>query len=226
MSPIHSEPTYTNHWTRPIYLATGKGWLYLCAVRDGCSRRVIGDAFSGFRYTGIGGTVLRRAVTFCDTGTAGVVSHADRGSRYTLTRLADVAEGLAVLLSAGRTGVCWDNARNESFWPTPKTEFHDLHEFATHAQAIQAVNSCTETVYNHRRPYNTLGQTPSNPRTPNHHRSQPDRSTDIHQTGSTPRFRFEVSVPFAGVELGVQEGTGSGDVVLLFAEEAEGIAPV
>ena len=130
--------------------------------------------------------MLRRAVAFCDAGTAGVVSHADRGSRYTLTWLADVAEGLAVLLSAGRTGVCWDNARHESFWPTPKTEFHDRHEFATHAQAIQAVNSCTETVYNHRRPHDTLGQTPSNPRTPNHHRSQPDRSTDAHQTGPTP----------------------------------------
>lgn len=148
--------------------------------------------FSGFRHTGIGGTVLRRAVAFCDAGTAGVVSHADRGSRYTLTWLADVAEGLAVLLSAGRTGVCWDNARHESFWPTPKTEFHDRHEFATHAQAIQAVNSCTETVYNHRRPHDTLGQTPSNPRTPNHHHGQPDRSTDIHQTGPTPGTRGAV----------------------------------
>ena len=148
--------------------------------------------FSGFRHTGIGGTVLRRAVAFCDAGTARVVSHADRGSRYTLTWLADVAEGLAVLLSAGRTGVCWDNARHESFWPTPKTEFHDRHEFATHAQAIQAVNSCTETVYNHRRPHDTLGQTPSNPRTPNHHHGQPDRSTDIHQTGPTPGTRGAV----------------------------------
>ena len=51
----------------------------------------------------------------------------------------------------GRTGVCWDNAQQESFWSTLKTEYYDRHTFATRAEAIHAVSSWIETVYNRRR---------------------------------------------------------------------------
>ena len=48
-------------WTSDItYLATGEGWLYLCAVRDGCSRRVLGYAFSESLHTDVVETALRR----------------------------------------------------------------------------------------------------------------------------------------------------------------------
>lgn len=59
-------------------------------------------------------TALRRAVTFRDGDTAGVIFHADRGCQYTYTQLARAAEDLDVLLSVGRTGVCWDNAQIET----------------------------------------------------------------------------------------------------------------
>ena len=148
-------------WTSDItYLATGEGWLYLCAVRDGCSRRVIGYAFSDSLHTDVVETALRRAVTFRDGDTTGVIFHADRGCQYTSTQLAEVAEELKVLLSVGRTGVCWDNSQIESFWSTLKTEFYDRHEFATHAEAIHAVSSWIETVYNRRRRHSALGQIP------------------------------------------------------------------
>ena len=106
-------------WTSDItYLATGQGWLYLCAVRDGCSRRVLGYAFSKSLHTDVVESALRRAVTFRDPvsgATDGVIFHADRGCQYTSTQLADVATELDVRLSVGRTGVCWDNAQQESF---------------------------------------------------------------------------------------------------------------
>ncbi len=70
-------------WTSDItYLATGQGWLYLCAVRDGCSRRVIGYAFADNLHTDLVESALRRAVTFRDRATGGtdkVIFHADRG---------------------------------------------------------------------------------------------------------------------------------------------------
>lgn len=149
-------------WTSDItYLATGEGWLYLAAVRDGCSRRVIGYDFAQTLHTDVVETALRRAVTFRDpaTGpTTKVIFHADRGCQYTSTQLAEVAEELDVRLSVGRTGVCWDNAQQESFWSTLKTEFYHRHTFATRAGAVQAVSTWIETVYNRRRRHSALGQ--------------------------------------------------------------------
>src|SRR4051794_38406762 len=70
-------------WTSDItYLDTGQGWLYLCAVRDGCSRRVIGYAFSDSLHTDVVETAVRRAVQFRDGDTDGVIFHADRGCQY------------------------------------------------------------------------------------------------------------------------------------------------
>ena len=149
-------------WTSDItYLATGAGWLYLCAVRDGCSRRVIGYAFADTLHTDLVEQALRRAVLFreASTGsTAGTVFHADRGCQYTSTQLAEVAAEVNVRLSVGRTGVCWDNAQQESFWSTLKTEYYQRYSFATHAEAIAGVSDWIERVYNRRRRHSALGQ--------------------------------------------------------------------
>lgn len=153
--------TLNTVWTSDItYLGTGQGWLYLCAVRDGCSRRVLGYAFSASLHTDVVEDALRRAVTFRHraTGpTAGVIFHADRGCQYTSAQLAAAATDLDVRLSVGRTGICYDNAQQESFWSTLKTEFYDRHDFATHQEAIHAVSSWIETVYNRRRRHSALG---------------------------------------------------------------------
>ena len=147
-------------WTSDItYLATGQGWLYLCAVRDGCSRRVIGYAFSDSLHTDLVETALRRAVLFRDGESTGVIFHADRGCQYTSTQLADAAEELDVRLSVGRTGVCWDNAQHESFWSTLKTEFYNRYQFATRTEATASVSEWIETIYNRRRRHSALGHT-------------------------------------------------------------------
>lgn len=106
-------------WTSDItYLATDQGWLYLCTVRDGCSRRVIGYACADSLHTDLVETAVRNAMSFRDpvTGsTDGVIFHADRGCQYTSAQMAEVAEELDLRLSVGRTGVCWDNAQQEMF---------------------------------------------------------------------------------------------------------------
>jgi len=145
-------------WTSDItYLATGEGWLYLCAVRDGCSRRVLGYAFSDSLHTDVVEAALRRAVTFREGDTTGVIFHADRGCQYTSEQLHDAAIDLKVCLSVGRTGVCWDNAQQESFWSTLKTEHYQRYEFTTRAAAIRSVTEWIETVYNRRRRHSALG---------------------------------------------------------------------
>ena len=145
----------------PSYLDTGQGWLYLCAVRDGCSRRVLGYAFADSLHTDVVEAAVRRAVTFRgeETGpTATVIFHADRGCQYTSTQLADVAREVDVRLSMGRTGVCWDNAQQESFWSTLKTEYYERFWFDTHAEAITGVSTWIGQVYNRARRHSSLRQ--------------------------------------------------------------------
>lgn len=63
--------------------------------------------------------------------------HADRGTQYTSAQLNDACAGLGIRQSVGRTGVCWDNAMQESFRSTLKTEFYDRRRWATRQGAIR-----------------------------------------------------------------------------------------
>lgn len=86
-----------------------------------------------------------------------MIFHADRGSQYTSTQLADVAAEVNVRRSVGRTEVCWDNAQQESFWSTLKTEYYNRHTFTTRAEAIHGVTDWIENTYNRRRRHSALG---------------------------------------------------------------------
>lgn len=48
-----------------------------------------------------------------------------RGCQFTSAQLARFARGHNLARSVGRTGVCWDNAQQESFWATMRVEFYD-----------------------------------------------------------------------------------------------------
>jgi putative transposase len=145
-------------WTSDItYLGTDQGWLYLCAVRDACSRRVLGWAIEDHLRTDLVEAALRMAVTLRGQLPAKVIFHADRGTQYTSTQIAEAVEDLPVLSSMGRTGVCWDNAPAESFWSTFKTEFYDRHHWATKAEAKTASARWIEERYNRNRRHSSIG---------------------------------------------------------------------
>jgi putative transposase len=145
-------------WTSDItYLATGQGWLYLCAIRDGCSRRVLGWAIEDHLRTNLVETALRRAVVLRGELPGTVIFHADRGTQYTSQQLADACTDLPVLQSVGRTGVCWDNAAAESFWSTLKTEFYNRRTWPTKAEARHAVGAWIEERYNRLRRHSAIG---------------------------------------------------------------------
>jgi len=139
-------------WTSDItYLRTGEGWLYLCAVRDGCSRRVIGWAIDDHMHTDLVESAVAMAVAMRGQLAEQVVLHADRGCQFTSAQLARFSRGHNLARSVGRTGVCWDNAQHESFWGTMKVEFYDRHLWPTKAAAKLAVGDWIERVYNRRR---------------------------------------------------------------------------
>jgi len=148
-------------WISDItYLRTNEGWLYLCAVRDGCSRRVLGWALDSVQNTDLVERALRMARTLRGQIPGQVVFHADRGSQFTSAQLHEVAVELDLLQSVGRTGVCWDNAMSESFWATLKSEFYDHYRWATRTEAKQKVAWWIEDFYNRRRLHSSLGMLP------------------------------------------------------------------
>ncbi|HYN75984.1 MAG TPA: integrase core domain-containing protein, partial [Candidatus Limnocylindria bacterium] len=100
---------------------------------------------------------LQMAVTLRGHLPTKVIFHADRGTQYTSTQIAEVIKDLPVLSSMGRTGVCWDNAPAESFWSTFKTEFHNRRRWATKAEAKQASACWIEERYNRKRRHSSIG---------------------------------------------------------------------
>ena len=128
----------------------------MCAVRDGCSRRVIGWAIDEHLRTDLVESAMAMAVAMRGELADTVVLHADRGCQYTSAQLADFAHRHNVARSVGRTGVCWDNAAAESFWATMKVEFYDRYLWPTRAAAKLAVGDWIERVYNRRRRHSAL----------------------------------------------------------------------
>ncbi len=145
-------------WTSDItYLTTGEGWLYLCAIRDGCSRRVLGWAVEDHMRTDLVESALSMALTMRGTLPGQVIFHADRGTQYTSGQLARFARRHDVAQSVGRTGVCWDNAQAESFWSTMKSEFYHRYTWPTKIAARLAVGDWIERIYNRRRRHSKIG---------------------------------------------------------------------
>jgi len=103
------------------YLRTGEGWLYLAAITDAHSRRILGWAMDSRMGTFLVERALRMAHALRGEVPAGLVFHADRGTEFTSNVMFRVCRDLEVLQSMGRTGVCWDDAMAESVWATLKT---------------------------------------------------------------------------------------------------------
>jgi transposase InsO family protein len=119
------------------YLPTWEGWLYLATVIDIASRRVVGFALAEQLRTKLVTDALTNAVAARDPA-PGVVFHSDKGCQYTSGDYATLANDLAVRLSTGRTGQCWDNALAESFFASLKGECLDHQPWPTRAAARHA----------------------------------------------------------------------------------------
>jgi len=139
------------------YLATGQGWGYLCVVRDGHTRRVLGRSVADHLRTDLVEDALRQAVALRGHLPTKVIFHADRGCQYTSQQLADLTSDLDLLRSMGRTGVCWDNALAEAFWSTFKNEYYHRHTFTTIAEARRGTYTWIDAWYNARRRHSKIG---------------------------------------------------------------------
>jgi len=140
---------------------TAQGWLYLVAVLDVFSRRVIGWAMSPILDAPLVSASLRMALAQRRPAQS-LILHSDRGSQFASAAYRQLLAEHGLVASMSRPGNCYDNAFIESFWSTLKYELVYHHRFATRAQARTAIFDYIETFYNRTRLHSSLDyQTPT-----------------------------------------------------------------
>ena len=149
-------------WCTDItYVQTGQGWLYLAAVVDLCTRRIVGWSMAEHMRATLCLDALEMAVLHRRLKPGcGLVHHSDRGVQYCCDDYQRRLAELGVTVSMSDKGECLDNAPAESLWGTLKTELvyrQPGGRFASHAQARAAVFEYIEVFYNRKRLHSSLG---------------------------------------------------------------------
>ena len=144
-------------WVSDItYIRTGEGWLYLAIIKDLCTCKVVGYAWS----TRINTDLVLEAFYMAlrrQKPAPGLTFHSDRGIQYASIRFRQALLHAGCLQSMSRKGDPYDNAVAENFFSCLKCEALHLAYFQTHDQAISAVFAYIETFYNTVRPHSKIG---------------------------------------------------------------------
>jgi transposase InsO family protein len=152
------DPGFPNEaWVADItYLPTREGWLYLAAVEDLYSRRVVGWSLAEHLESRLVVDALALAVERRLPG-EGLLAHSDRGSQYASDHYQLLLAKHGITCSMSRRADCWDNAPMESFFASLKKELVHGADFTTRAQARAAVIEYIEVFYNNQRRHSSLG---------------------------------------------------------------------
>jgi putative transposase len=150
-------PAPNKVWVSDItYIWTREGWMYLAAILDLFSRRVVGWSMDSCMDRGLAMDALGMALrTRCPE--AGLLHHSDRGVQYASTDYQDQLRKHAIICSMSRKGDCWDNAVAESFFSTLKAELVHRTDYVSRSQARASVFEYIEAYYNGRRRHSALG---------------------------------------------------------------------
>lgn len=145
-------------WCADItYVQTRQGTLYLAAVMDLCSRRIVGWSMSEQMPVDLVADALTMALRRRRPD-AGLIHHSDRGVQYACAIYQDLLSEHGIVCSMSRVGNCYDNAVMESFWGTLKTECVYPHEpYESFEAARRSIFEYIETFYNRTRRHSSLG---------------------------------------------------------------------
>jgi putative transposase len=151
-------PTGPNQkWVGDItYIQTKEGWLYVAAIMDLYSRRIVGWAMSDRIDTALVLLAWNMACTHRRPSRQ-LLFHSDRGVQYASAEFRQHLRSAGAIASMSRKANCYDNAAMESFWSTLKLELVYRHSFATRAQARTEIFDYIETFYNPKRLHSSLG---------------------------------------------------------------------
>ena len=134
---------------------TGQGWLYLVAVLDVFTRRVIGWAMHQLLDAQLVIAALRMALAQRRPSQP-LIIHSDRGAQFASAAYRQLLAQHGLTASMSRKGNCYDNAFVESFWSSLKYELVYDHRFSTFAQARTAIFDYIEIFYNRIRLHSSL----------------------------------------------------------------------
>ena len=138
------------------YIWTAEGWLYVAAVIDLFSRRVVGWSMSTTMTAQLVTDALMMAIWRRGKPDA-LLHHSDQGSQYTSEQFQRLMADNGVTCSMSRSGNVWDNAAMESFFSSLKTERIARKTYRTRNQAKAEVFDYIERFYNPTRRHSTLG---------------------------------------------------------------------
>jgi putative transposase len=144
-------------WLADItYVATDEGFLYVAAMKDLCTKKIVGWSMSATIDAQLALDALTMAMSR-QKPAAGLVVHSDRGSQYASGVFRQKLRQLQMLQSMSRRGNCYDNAPMESFFASLKTERLEQEHFATRDAARAATFEYVETFYNPVRLHSSIG---------------------------------------------------------------------
>ncbi len=150
-------PAPNKAWVTDItYIWTREGWLYLAAILDLYSRRVVGWSLDSYLDRSLALDALGMALK-TRRPEVGLVHHSDRGVQYASADYQAQLRTHGLICSMSRKGDCWDNAVAESFFSTLKAELVHRTDYATRSQAQTSIFEYIETFYNGRRRHSALG---------------------------------------------------------------------
>ena len=144
-------------WVGDItYIKTAQGWLYLAAIMDLYSRRIVGWGMSERIDTALVLMAWHMAQEH-RKAPGQLIFHSDRGVQYASAEYRQALQAQGALPSMSRRACCYDNAAMESFWSTLKRELIYRRDLLTHEQARREIFAYIETRYNRKRLHSSLG---------------------------------------------------------------------
>jgi len=144
-------------WASDItFVPTSEGWLYLAAVMNVKSRKIIGLSMSDKLSQELASVALKDAVGR-QSPVQGLIHHSDRGRQYASYAYQDLLREYGITPSMSRSANCYDNAYMESFFGTLKTELVHGEYYHTRLEARLSIFEYVEVFYNRQRRHSALG---------------------------------------------------------------------
>ncbi len=135
---------------------TGEGKLYLCAIKDCCSNKIVGYSIDSRMKSSLAASAIRNAIAL--RSPEGTILHSDRGSQFRSKKVVRLLKNNGLVGSMGRVGSSGDNAAMESFFSLLQKNVLDTKRWETREELRLAIVVWIETKYNRRRRQRGLGK--------------------------------------------------------------------